>query len=125
MVCTFARFTFISRQLQHFDSELKSFREHNLKVLGHAVDNHQRGEGTLDQVFEQVIEIAKFTFCGILLARLSDIGAVLKCADENLLDAKPFAFKRKRELENLNRDMTEWIMRLKLIFYDVQPWFGP
>jgi hypothetical protein len=71
-----------------------------------------------------MVEVPKFALSSVLLARLLDTWAFLKCADENLLHPKPFALKRKRELKNLDGDVSKRIVRLQFVFYDVQSRFG-
>ena len=70
-----------------------------------------------------MVEVAKVAFSSVSLACLPDIWAFLKCADENLLDSKSFTLQRKRELKNLDGDVSKRIVRLQFVFYDVQSRF--
>lgn len=67
-----------------------------------------------------MVEVAELSFGGILFAGSFYVRVVLKCAHENLLHTEPFGLEGKRKLENLDGDVPEWIVRLKLVFYNVE-----
>src|SRR5208282_2307057 len=98
MIGSLAAVALISSQFEDFYSEIELLGENRLQVLRNSVYNDQRREGTLNQKFEQMIEVAEVSCSGIFFARLSRVGVFLDRTHEYLLDAKSLALKRKREL---------------------------